>query len=187
MRPAEQTFRPFGPCARTVVDDRPALWSAYRESVISKPVAPDRSSFKRNSCFLRSRRWFWHGLRFLTDRPQRVVSLLRVPGPESLTPTLTLRVPSLVFLCEPPKPESRTPAYRFKSSLKNYTVSKDGCQEEYLLGRHRPRMSGTPINPGALGMSASIAAPALVVNLGWPRRGSRVGTITRYHGMARSP
>jgi len=56
MPPVEHRFATFGAFARTIVDDSLALRSVSPESPVPKPVASDRSSLMRNSCFPRSSR-----------------------------------------------------------------------------------------------------------------------------------
>ncbi len=93
----------------------------------------------RNSCLLRSGRWSVFGTGSGLNRPSAPWSVPSAsPSPRVPDADCTLRVPSLVFLCEPPKPESRTAAYRFKSSLKNYMVSKDWLSRRIFIGPTSP-------------------------------------------------
>ena len=111
------------PEAKSGQDARaPRIPSQVSESTIPKPVAPDRSSLMRSSCFSRSSHWSVLARPpVLTDRPHRMAFLLPVPGPELPDADLSLGVSPPVFLLKPKSrtlanPESRTPV-RSNASL----------------------------------------------------------------------
>ncbi len=134
--PLEGRFAPFGPCAGTLVDDSLALRSASPEPLIPKPIAPDRSSLMRSSCFLRSSRWSVLA-RLLFDEPSAPRSVPSTsPRPRVRHALPSLRVPNpeprVQLFFGNPEPRLTGP----KRAEKNYTVPKVGYQEEYFADRY---------------------------------------------------